>query len=295
MPVSDGKYYVRTRILPPSYLTDVSQNGPAEDSDVEEYYPYVIAHGRDFKLIDPKVYKQLRKHNIRQKTPVRVADCAHKVAQETRKRPEVDHTNIKPEVVTSSGPGDEYCELSPLAKQPLPVKLYSQSVLTQNKITQFDKLPSYEKRLHYECCKPKDCIVQSNSNSPPTKTTTKVLNTDFTTKNKSWDKKIEEITNKEPSTCLGGCSSEAIDCATCMCCAKGIFYHCTKDGEDEGRIAETPCSCSGPFTECAPRWGCLAVLALIFPCMLCYPPAMACRRLSKAKSNLKRNRKIERK
>lgn len=288
MPVSDGKYYVRTRILPPSpSLSDASElNGREEDSDVEEYYPYVISHGRDFKLIDPKVYKQLRKHNIRQKTPVRVADCAQKVAQENRRGTGFVRTN-KFENRAPKGAGDEYCELSPLAKQP-PLKVYSQSLLTQGKISQFNKLPSYEKRLHYDCYKPKDCIVESNPSSPQTNPTTKVLNTDFASKNKSRDEKPDEM--KEPVTCFGSHADEAIDCATCMCCAKGLFYHCTKDGEDEGRIAETPCSCAGPFRECAPRWGCLAILALFFPCMLCYPPAIACRKLSKTKSD-SRNKK----
>ena len=290
MPVSDGKCYVRTRILPPSpYFCDTSsQSGQAEeDSDVEEVYPYVISHGRDFKLIDPKVYKQLRKHNIHQKTPVRIADCAKKVAQANHQKPVHSNKSTRQNL---SGTEGEYCELSPLAKQPSPTKLYSQSVLAQNRISRFNRLPSYEKRLNYDCYKPKKCIVQSNPGSTSTKPKTKILNADFTAKTECWGKESSE--RKETVKCFGVDADEAIDCVTCMCCAKGLFYHCTKDGEDEGRCAENPCSCAGPLSQCAPRWGCLAVLSLFFPCILCYPPAVGCRKLAaKTKTNSGKRRK----
>lgn len=69
---------------------------------------------------------------------------------------------------------------------------------------------------------------------------------------------------------------ELLELCTCMCCVKAAFYHCTKDQEDEGRLAEHPCSCQGPWDECAPRWSILGVLSLFLPCLWCYFPCRGC-------------------
>lgn len=83
------------------------------------------------------------------------------------------------------------------------------------------------------------------------------------------------------NSCL--CSAESVlDTTTCMCCVKGIFYHCGQ-GEDEcdSACVDKPCSCS-PNKRCL-RWGCMSVLALPLPCLLCYLPM---RGLSRGLENL---------
>ncbi|KDR14625.1 Protein sprouty [Zootermopsis nevadensis] len=72
------------------------------------------------------------------------------------------------------------------------------------------------------------------------------------------------------------CSAEtSLDYASCLCCVKGFFYHCSKDYEldhDDGSAscADDPCSC-GP-RRCLARWGCLAAVSLVLPCLWCYWP-----------------------
>lgn len=76
------------------------------------------------------------------------------------------------------------------------------------------------------------------------------------------------------------CSAETIiDYASCLCCVKGLYYHCAKDHEidcdsDTIRCAEDPCSCT-PYKR-ASRWGCLSALSLLLPCLLCYWPMRGC-------------------
>ncbi|XP_021698821.1 protein sprouty [Aedes aegypti] len=79
-------------------------------------------------------------------------------------------------------------------------------------------------------------------------------------------------------TCL--CSAETIiDYASCLCCVKALFYHCSKDHEleresDTVSCADDPCSCV-PHKRTT-RWGCLAALSLPLPCLLCYWPMRGC-------------------
>ncbi|KAK2826983.1 hypothetical protein Q7C36_017909 [Tachysurus vachellii] len=69
------------------------------------------------------------------------------------------------------------------------------------------------------------------------------------------------------------CSAEnAVEYGTCLCCVKGLFYHCS--GDDEDNCADRPCSCA-PAHACA-RWSTMAVLSLCLPCLCCYPPAKLC-------------------
>lgn len=76
------------------------------------------------------------------------------------------------------------------------------------------------------------------------------------------------------------CSAETIiDYASCLCCVKGLYYHCAKDHEldcdsETIRCAEDPCSCA-PYKR-ASRWGCLTALSLLLPCLLCYWPMRGC-------------------
>lgn len=69
------------------------------------------------------------------------------------------------------------------------------------------------------------------------------------------------------------CSAEnVLEYSTCLCCVKGLFYHCSADKEDN--CADRPCSCA-PAHACS-RWSAMAFLALCLPCLCCYPPAKLC-------------------
>ncbi|CAL7952362.1 unnamed protein product [Xylocopa violacea] len=78
------------------------------------------------------------------------------------------------------------------------------------------------------------------------------------------------------------CSADAIlDYASCLCCVKGLFYHCADgssaagiDAEAARGCADEPCSCTG--NRRATRWACLGALTLVMPCLLCYWPFKGC-------------------
>lgn len=64
----------------------------------------------------------------------------------------------------------------------------------------------------------------------------------------------------------------AVEYGTCVCCVKGLFYHCSSDDEDT--CADKPFSCRPP--HCCVRWTAVSLLSLLFPCLLCYLPAKGC-------------------
>ncbi|KAL1021902.1 hypothetical protein UPYG_G00019510 [Umbra pygmaea] len=69
------------------------------------------------------------------------------------------------------------------------------------------------------------------------------------------------------------CSPQNIvDYGTCVCCVKGIFYHCSSDDEDT--CADKPFSCSQ--SHCCVRWSAIGLLSVFLPCLLCYLPAKGC-------------------
>ncbi|XP_019957609.1 protein sprouty homolog 2 [Paralichthys olivaceus] len=69
------------------------------------------------------------------------------------------------------------------------------------------------------------------------------------------------------------CSAHgAVEYGTCVCCVKGLFYHCSSDDEDT--CADKPFSCSQ--SHCCMRWTTVSLLAVLFPCLLCYLPAKGC-------------------
>ncbi|XP_056140925.1 protein sprouty homolog 3 [Lampris incognitus] len=70
------------------------------------------------------------------------------------------------------------------------------------------------------------------------------------------------------------CSAEsAIEYGTCLCCVKGLFYHCSAQ-DDVDNCADRPCSCTQQHA-CA-RWGAMGLMALCLPCLCCYPLARLC-------------------
>ncbi|XP_022602261.1 protein sprouty homolog 2-like [Seriola dumerili] len=69
------------------------------------------------------------------------------------------------------------------------------------------------------------------------------------------------------------CSAQnAVEYGTCVCCVKGLFYHCSSDDEDT--CADKPFSCTQ--SHCCVRWTTVSLLSLLFPCILCYLPAKGC-------------------
>ncbi|KAF7656519.1 hypothetical protein LDENG_00040260 [Lucifuga dentata] len=69
------------------------------------------------------------------------------------------------------------------------------------------------------------------------------------------------------------CSAQnAVEYGTCVCCIKGLFYHCSSDDEDT--CADKPFSCTQ--SHCCVRWTTVSLLSFLFPCILCYLPAKGC-------------------
>lgn len=69
------------------------------------------------------------------------------------------------------------------------------------------------------------------------------------------------------------CSAQsAVEYGTCVCCVKGLFYHCSSDDEDT--CTDKPFSCTQ--AHCCVRWTTASLLSLVFPCLLCYLPARGC-------------------
>ncbi|XP_051982933.1 protein sprouty homolog 2 [Xyrauchen texanus] len=67
-------------------------------------------------------------------------------------------------------------------------------------------------------------------------------------------------------------ATTSMDYVTCVCCVKGLFYHCSSDDEDV--CADKPFSCTQ--SHCCLRWSAVSVLALFLPCLLCYLPVKGC-------------------
>lgn len=83
------------------------------------------------------------------------------------------------------------------------------------------------------------------------------------------------------------CSKNTVvDTLSCMCCVKGLIYHCTKDMEDDeceeaaeaanssADIVDQPCSCQGPHVKA--KWAVMTMLLPVLPCLLTYPLLGAC-------------------
>ncbi|KAL4635752.1 hypothetical protein GN956_G13023 [Arapaima gigas] len=69
------------------------------------------------------------------------------------------------------------------------------------------------------------------------------------------------------------CSAQnLVEYGTCICCIKGLFYHCSSDNEDN--CVDDPCSCSR--SHCCVRWSTIGVVSLFLPCLLCYFPLKGC-------------------
>ncbi|CAH0560683.1 unnamed protein product [Brassicogethes aeneus] len=69
-----------------------------------------------------------------------------------------------------------------------------------------------------------------------------------------------------------------IDYASCLCCVKGLFYHCSESSEGGlESCADEPCGCHGDKRMA--RWTCLTTLSCVLPCLLLYWPLRGAKRL----------------
>lgn len=78
------------------------------------------------------------------------------------------------------------------------------------------------------------------------------------------------------------CSKKTVvDGLSCMCCVRGLFYHCTKDSQ-RGEIDpnKEPCSCTG--NQAAARWGIMLPLLPLIPCLIAYPLWGACAKMTES-------------
>ncbi|CAH1987860.1 unnamed protein product [Acanthoscelides obtectus] len=76
-------------------------------------------------------------------------------------------------------------------------------------------------------------------------------------------------------SCLVSADS-VIDYASCLCCVKGLFYHCGDADSGGESCADEPCGCAGERR--AARWACMGALACALPCLWLYWPLQGCKR-----------------
>ena len=68
---------------------------------------------------------------------------------------------------------------------------------------------------------------------------------------------------------------ECVERVSCICCARGILYHCMADADgDYGH----PCICDTTDDSNCKKWTALTILSLFVPCLWCYWPLTACHR-----------------
>uniref|UniRef100_A0A3B3S930 Sprouty RTK signaling antagonist 2 n=1 Tax=Paramormyrops kingsleyae TaxID=1676925 RepID=A0A3B3S930_9TELE len=97
--------------------------------------------------------------------------------------------------------------------------------------------------------------------------------------------KCDECTRRQMLPSCWVCSRRCIfsmenlvEYGTCLCCIKGLFYHCSPDDEDE--CADDPCSCSQ--SRCCVRWCIMGMVSLFLPCLFCYFPLKGCLKVFQA-------------
>lgn len=84
------------------------------------------------------------------------------------------------------------------------------------------------------------------------------------------------------------CSAQAaVDCTTCMCVARALFYHCRSAEETD--YSDDPCACTEQ-RDCCKRWTALSLLSLCLPCLCLYWPLKGALRLCTACYNRRHGR-----
>lgn len=90
--------------------------------------------------------------------------------------------------------------------------------------------------------------------------------------------------DNRPGSCVDAPdpARRVIDRVSCLCCARAVVYHCDAGGgssADDWHNGDEPCTgCDTSAPGCCQRWTLLAALALVVPCLWCYPPLNACHR-----------------
>lgn len=78
--------------------------------------------------------------------------------------------------------------------------------------------------------------------------------------------------------CNGRCEcpvDHVLECCSCMCCVKGLFYHCTDhENEENYALVDDPCSCSSD--RCCLRWSVMGLMSVVMPCLWLYVPGRIC-------------------
>ena len=72
---------------------------------------------------------------------------------------------------------------------------------------------------------------------------------------------------------------QGIEKVTCICCARGMLYHCMAD--QDGNYGH-PCVCDVADSNNCKKWTALTLLACFVPCLWCYWPLTACHRCGTA-------------
>ena len=72
---------------------------------------------------------------------------------------------------------------------------------------------------------------------------------------------------------------QGIERVTCICCARGMLYHCMADAD--GNYGH-PCVCDVTDSNNCKKWTALTLLACFVPCLWCYWPLTACHRCGTA-------------
>ena len=70
-------------------------------------------------------------------------------------------------------------------------------------------------------------------------------------------------------------AKSAVNICTCLCCVKGVFYHYSKNYQQDsvdGMCSDEPCA-GYERPQCLKRWACMALLSLCLPCLCIYWPA----------------------
>ncbi len=69
--------------------------------------------------------------------------------------------------------------------------------------------------------------------------------------------------------------AECIEKVSCICCARGMLYHCMADADgDYGH----PCVCDSHDQHNCKKWTALTILSFFVPCLWCYWPLTGCHR-----------------
>jgi len=66
-------------------------------------------------------------------------------------------------------------------------------------------------------------------------------------------------------------AKSCIDCLSCVCCLRTIFYHCLYDEDDDVDIVAQPFA-DGDGPHCCARWTIIGTMVPVLPCLLLYAP-----------------------